>query len=407
MVAVISDFTKLEDENYYSYIWRLDNLIRSGKYQNWKEITPMVNKELFDDDESQYRDESAYRKACKYARDFKDAGIFNSDDDYIKELQVQKRELEKERKKIQTEKIEYNKWLREDARDELITEKICDAIRTLPSLSIPEYIQPIHNTKAYCLVFGDEHYGVSFEIKDLFGNIINSYSPEIFENRMWDLFRQTVEIIQKEQVDTLNVYSMGDFSDGVLRVSQLMKLQCGIVDGTIQYANFITNWLNELTKFVQVKFQMTDGNHTELRMLGQPKGTFTEENMGKVVREFIKVRLNNNPNFTFIENPTGYIYGQLACNTVMGIHGEVKNMERALKDFSAIYGVPIQYLFAGHLHHSKIEEIGINSEVINVPSIVGVDPYSMSLNKTSNASGKLVVFEQIKGKICEYTLKLN
>ena len=46
----ISDFTKLENENYHTYIWRLDQLINSGKYHNWTEITPMVNKELFGDD---------------------------------------------------------------------------------------------------------------------------------------------------------------------------------------------------------------------------------------------------------------------------------------------------------------------------------------------------------------------
>lgn len=325
----------------------------------------------------------------------------------LEELKLLKRELEKERKKIQTERLEYNKWLREEARDEMIAEQICDAITTLPSLDIPKYIEQNHSNREYCLVFGDEHYGMEFELKDLFGNIINAYNPEIFEERMWTLFNKTVEIIQKENISTLHIYSMGDFSDGVLRVSQLMKLRCGVVDGTIQYANFITNWLNELTKYVRVKFQMTDGNHTELRQLGQPKGTFTEDNMGKVVKEFIKVRLQDNENFTFIENPTGYIYGQLACNTVLGIHGEVRNMEKALRDFSSIYGVPIQYLFAGHLHHSRSEEVGINQEVINVPSIVGVDPYALSLNKTSNAAGKLVVFDQLEGKVCEYTLKLN
>ena len=213
--------------------------------------------------------------------------------------------------------------------------------------------------------------------------------------------------VQKENIDTINVFSMGDFSDGCLRVSQLMKLRYGIVDGTIKYADFICNWLNELTKYTRVKFQMTNGNHTELRMLGQQKGTFTEDNMGKVVSEFIKTRLKDNDNFTFIENPTGYIYAQLACHTILGIHGEVKNMENAIKEFSKIYSIPIDYLLAGHLHHSRIEEVGINSEVINVPSIVGVDPYSLSLNKTSNASGKLLVFEQTKGKVCEYTLKLN
>ena len=322
-------------------------------------------------------------------------------------MRIEQQKLEKEKIKIQTEKLEYNRWKREEARDELIMEKIYTAIVSLPLLNIPEYIEPIHNTYAYALVFGDEHYGTELEIKDLFGNVINSYSPEIFEERMWDLFNQTIEIIQKENVDTLNVFSMGDFVDGCLRVSQLMKLRYGVVDGTIKYANFICNWLNELTRYVRVKFQMTNGNHSELRMLGQSKGTFTEDNMGKVVSELIKTRLKDNPNFTFVENPTGFIYAQLACHTVLGCHGEVKNAARAIDEFSRVYNFPINYLIMGHKHHTCSEEIGMGCEVLNVGSLIGVDNYSLSLRKTANASAKMFVFEQTKGKVCEYTLKLN
>lgn len=404
----MDDFKKLEGQNFHQYIWAMDELVQSGKYKNWKEITPFVNRELFGDDESQYRDESAYRKAVKYARDFYEAGVFgDGEDEYYKKLQSEKRELQKVKAQVQTEKLEYSRWLREEARDELITEKICDAVASLPSLDIPQYILPVHNSRAYVLAFGDEHYGVEFELKGLFGEILNAYSPEIFENRMWDLFNQTIEIIQKENIDTLNVFSMGDFSDGILRTSQLMKLRYGVVDGTIKYANFISNWLNELTKYARVIYQSTDGNHTELRMLGAPKGTFTEDNMGKVVSEFIKTRLKDNPNFTYIENPTGYIYAELAGCPALGIHGEVKNMVNAIREFSSIYKINIQYLFAGHLHHNKIEEVGVNQEVINLGSIIGIDDYSLSLRKTSNASAKLLIFEQSKGKVCEYTLKLN
>lgn len=404
----MNDFKKLENENYHQYIWRMDGLVQSGKYTNWKEITPFVNEELFGDDESQYRDESAYRKAVKYARDFKEAGVFgDNEDEYYKKLQIEKREIQKVKTQIQTEKLEYSRWLREEARDELITEKICDAVSSLPPLDIPQHIYPTHNSHAYALVFGDEHYGVEFELKGLFGDILNAYSPEIFEKRMWNLFNQTIEVVRRENVDILNVFSMGDFSDGILRVSQLMKLRYGVVDGTIKYADFISNWLNELTRYVQVRYQSTNGNHTELRMLGQPKGTFTEDNMGKVVVEFIKTRLKDNPNFTYIENPTGYIYEELAGCPVLGIHGEVKNMSNAIKEFSSIYGIHIQYLLAGHLHHNKVEEVGVNQEVINIGSIIGVDSYSLSLRKTSNASAKLLVFEQDKGKICEYIFKLN
>lgn len=386
----------------------MDELVQSGKYKNWKEITPFVNRELFGDDESQYRDESAYRKAVKYARDFYEAGVFgDNEDEYYKKLQNEKRELQKVKVQVQTEKLEYSRWLREEARDELIAEKICDAISSLPPLEIPQHIPFAHNSRAYALVFGDEHYGVEYELKGLFGDILNAYSPEIFEKRMWDLFDQTIEVVQKEDIDVLNVFSMGDFGDGILRVSQLMKLRYGVVDGTIKYADFISNWLNELTKYVRVKYQSTNGNHTELRMIGAPKGTFTEDNMGKVVSEFIKARLKDNPNFEYIENPTGYIYAELVGSPILGIHGEVKNMSNAIKEFSSIYGIHIKYLLAGHLHHNKSEEVGVNQEVINIGSIIGIDSYSLFLRKTSNASAKLLVFEQDRGKTCEYTFKLN
>lgn len=404
----MNKFEKLESENFHQYIWRMDELVQSGKYKNWKEITPFVNRELFGDDESQYRDESAYRKAVKYARDFYEAGVFgDNEDEYYKKLQNEKRELQKVKVQVQTEKLEYSRWLREEARDELIAEKICDAISSLPPLEIPQHIPFIHNSRAYALVFGDEHYGVEYELKGLFGDILNAYSPEIFEKRMWNLFDQTIEVVQKEDIDVLNVFSMGDFGDGILRVSQLMKLRYGVVDGTIKYADFISNWLNELTKYVRVKYQSTNGNHTELRMIGAPKGTFTEDNMGKVVSEFIKIRLKDNPNFEYIENPTGYIYAELVGSPILGIHGEVKNMSNAIKEFSSIYGIHIKYLLAGHLHHNKSEEVGVNQEVINIGSIIGIDSYSLFLRKTSNASAKLLVFEQDRGKTCEYTFKLN
>ena len=403
---------KEDNENTNEYIWRMCDYKDKGLLDlNWEQVGELINKELFGSDEELYRTSSAYRKPYQYAKDFYDdvfkKRMYSDDNETIKKMDDLKRDIQKERIKLNTTRVEYNKWLRENARDELIVEEICKSISNLSPLEKPAYIQNKYSTKEYCLVFGDEHYGTEFELTDLLGNIINSYSPEIFEKRMWDLFYQVIDIIKKEDINTLNVYSMGDFSDGCLRVSQLMKLRYGVIDGTIKYANFISNWLNELTKYVRIRFQMTDGNHTELRMLGQPKGTFVEDNMGKIVKEFIKIRLEDNNNFTFIENPTGYIYDNLAGNVILGIHGETRSLEKTLKDLSAIYNTQIKYLFAGHLHHSKLEEIGINSEVINIPSIIGIDPYALSLNKASNASAKLFIFEEGKGRTCEYTFKLN
>lgn len=315
----------------------------------------------------------------------------------------------KERIKTQTEKIEMNRWVRELSRDEMITQYMVDAIQKLEPLKIPEYIAPKHNNKSYLLAFADAHYGIEYEIKDLFGNVINAYSPEIFEERMWDLLNQTVEIVLDNKIDELNVWELGDGLQGILRLnSQLMKLRYGIIDSSILYANFLAEWLNELSNYVRIKFQMvTDSNHNQLRICNAPKNAFPEENMSKSMLVLIKERLKNNPNVVVVENPTGMNYSLMSTYQVLGCHGEVKNHVNAVKDFSVALGTPLDYVIGAHIHHSKSEEVGVNSESISIRSIIGVDPYGMSLNKVSNAGASLLVFEQGRGKTVEYSLKLN
>lgn len=382
----------------------------------WTTIADLLNEEL-----GLAHDESTYRRRYKQLlqRQLEDVEEEEKDknagatyekvqDPALTAFQLKKMDLEREKRKLQTEKLELSRWLRESARDELIVEKIQEAIRTLAPLEFPkEKITSNPNDKSYLLCYGDEHAGVSFKIVDPFGYTINEYSFEIFEKRMWELLERTIEIIEKENIKVLHVFSLGDYTDGVIRVSQLRKLEYGAVESTVLYSRFITEWLNELTKHVHVVYQQVEGNHSEQRLLGQPKGTFKEENLGLIVREFIKIRLADNVNFKFIENPTGNIFAHLSTHTVMAVHGDgVKNMEKTLKDYSSMYGVPIQYFICGHLHHSRTEEIGRNQEVINVPSIIATDPYSESLRKTSDPAAKLLVFEQLRGLIAEYRLKL-
>jgi len=399
---------KLSEENEDQYIWKVGQAKDAGLIDStWEELTPRLNTEL-GIDETEWRGSSAFRKAYRwmqraYDNVFRQNGFIGVQGD---ELDVKKREVEKATIKLRTEKLEYNKWLREEARDEMICEKICSEIKANNSLVAPDPIIVDKPSRSAVLAFGDEHYATEFTIYGLYGEILNSYSPEIFEQRMWELFYQTVEIIQKEDLTTLYVFALGDFTDGILRCSQLMKLRYGVIEGTVRYANFIAHWLNELTRYVKVKYQMVYGNHSELRMLGQPKGTFKEENTGMFVREMIRTYLENNPNFEMTINPTGLIFDNIEGLNVLGIHGEVKNMENAIKDFSNTYNTNIQILLGGHMHHYKAETVGVNKDVINVPSIIGIDDYSMSLNKTSNPGAVLFCIEENKGVTLEYKIKL-
>lgn len=405
----MTELHRLPGENEEQFIWRLGRAKDSGELDmDWEEVANIINRE-FRANEDEYRVSSAYRKPYQQAKRFYESGVFESltGDEYVERIRESTRELEKEKIKVQTEKLELYRWKREDARDELMAEKFIAAMLQMPEVIFPEYkCDCVFGSRSAVLAFGDEHYGADLRILGLRGEVINEYSPEIFEERMQNLLTQTIDTVKREQITDLHVFSMGDFTDGILRVGQLMKLRYGVIEGTVKYANYITYWLNELSKHVTVHYQMVFGNHSELRFFNQKKGSFSDENTGLFVRELIKARLDGNPNFSMTVNPTGLIFDTIEGYNILGIHGEVRNMETALKDFSMTYSTPIDILIGGHMHHYKGETVGVDKEVVNVPSIIGIDSYAISLNKTSRPGATFLVIEEGKGISIEYKIKL-
>lgn len=401
---ILNNYKRFENETDEELIYRITG--EKEQIGSWQSVANILNELLGTEyTESKFRKQRQAFNKMLAANQSK----FADSDAQLKEIEIQKRELEKEKVKLRTEKLEYSRWLREDARDELITEKIVEAIEKLQPLKLPEYIRPLHSNNSYLLCFADCHYSIEFSIKDLFGNIINEYSPKIFEKRMWDLFNQIIELVQEKHINELNIWELGDGIQGLLRLnSQLMQLRYGVIDSAVNYGHFLANWLNELSKHVRIKFQMVmDSNHNQLRLVNAPKNAFVDENMSKVIMLAIKLELSNNPNITIIENPTGLNFGQFSTYQVLGIHGEVKNLSKALDNYSRAYQTPISYIIGAHVHHVLSNEVGINQEAISIRSMIGVDPYGMSLPATSNAGASLFEFDQLKGLICEHRLKVD
>ena len=222
-------------------MWRINkDYIKTGKVKNWKEITPIINEQLRND-ESEYRDESAYRKPVQYAEAFYE-DVFSKmmGDKYLEELRIQQRETKKERVKLQTEKLEYNKWVREDARDEMFEEKTIEAIKKYGSFSNPPTIIPkVHNKREGILCIADAHFGKEFKIYGLFDEVINEYSPEIFYSRMEQIYNDTLEIVEKEKLNTIHVYNLGDHVEGFIRNNQLWSLRWGVVDSGVIFGNYM------------------------------------------------------------------------------------------------------------------------------------------------------------------------
>ena len=279
----------------------MDELIQSGKYKNWKEIAPFVNRELFGEDEDQYRDESAYRKAVKYARDFYEAGVFGIEDEYYRKLEEQCRELEKQRQKLYATKTEYTRQVRQQSRFELFYENVANEVKELIA---PEFIGLDYSTndKEYIISIADIHAGANFITET------NKYSFEEITNRFNKLLNYSINFVCEHQVSGIKVLCLGDDVQGILRLSDLQLNESSVVKATVFVAKTIANFLNELSKYCYIEYyHCPTSNHSQLRPLGTKASEVASEDVEYIICNYIKDVLVNNDRITVNTN-FGYEY---------------------------------------------------------------------------------------------------
>lgn len=399
-----------QDESLDQYLIRLGDSLSLYEL-NWNQVAELMNSqpEVEDDySESKYRkDYSSYLKWKDYI-----TVRVTDGDDYLSEIKDAALDLKKERIKVQAEKLELNKLVREQARAELLEEKIIEAINYRPTISVPNIIiKDVSKKKDILFPVADMHDGVHFTLKGWEDEILNEYSPEILEKRMWNLLEEFVAVNDLHKINHVTLPNLGDSIDGILRMSQLMSLKLGVTDSAIHFAEFMSQWLNELTKYALVDYYSIQGNHDQMRMLSGKRDEFPHENAQKWITKLIQANLKSNDKIK-VHPCKEFMYIDILGTKVLGVHGEnEKNLENSIKDYVLTYGKQVHLLLSGHLHHAHEKTIGMSGmrdiEHVQVPAIIGIDDYSLKLKKTSNAGAKIMIIEENLGRTITHNIKLR
>lgn len=334
------------------------------------------------------------RKACQpknygsYAvyKAFKDNESNLSEEDIKKRYQT-KLDIQK----LRDENTSLNEKLRVISRKENIVELIKLSYSDLKPIEVPER-QLNYNSNVIAIGgIADAHFGKDIVINSFNNEPLNVYNEEVFYSRMWNLLDAYVETINEEKLNKIYFFDLGDAIEGILRLSSLQVIKYGIVESTVKYAQFMATWLNELSKYVEVDYYGNLGNHSEIRPLGTKAGEFSKENMEIIITEFLKAYLVNNDRVSI--KPNSQIqYVNIDGFRVLATHGQNEsNLVSSVTSYKDIYDVKVDLMISGHLHNSKMETASLNTKVIQFPSIVGIDDYSMKLKKTAKAEGKLIL----------------
>lgn len=316
-----------------------------------------------------------------------------------------------ERQKMRDLTRQVNDIYRSESRSELLRETISDAIANLPQLAI--HTSPISHSgeKTVVVSIGDLHYGAKIKVEGLMGETINEYNSEIFEKRMCKLLAEIVDICDKEDVGFVSVFFVGDLIDGMLRQSQLMKLQYGMVESTIRLSEFLSQWLNALSVRADVSVYAVSGNHSEIRPLGSKKGQFDDENLEKIVMWYLAERLRENKSITIQSDVKKMNLVNIRGFNFLLMHGDgEKKIEQIARDTINLYGEHIDFFVCGHKHREQEIPSGMtsdgNSVVIRVPSICGTDTFANSKGYGGRPGAVVTVIEQNYGRRCVYPIQL-
>lgn len=390
------EYKRFENEAEDSYILRICEMKQTQGW-TWQDIADILNDAL-----GHNFDESRYRKQYKSYSKMLEANedkIF-TDDEYLKKIQAEKMDLEKERQKLYATKVEMQRVVRQNSRFELFYENVRDAISALPMPMI-KYTdnKRFLLSKEYLLTIADIHCGAQFDLPT------NNYSIEECERRFGVLLNDIADYVQRNQISRLNVVSLSDDIQGILRVSDLQLNETSVVEATVVVSRLIANFLNELSAFCSIEYYHTpNSNHSQIRPIGTKASELATEDLEYIIGNYITDLLRNNTRVHVHTNfGCDYIEIPIFDYNIIALHGHtIKNYETALKDLSALHRKMYDFVIVGHMHNAKQisgnENGGYDTEVLMCPSFQGTDPFAFNkLGKSAKAACKMFIFDSVYG----------
>lgn len=401
-----SDFVKQDGENYFQYLWRLDNLIRSGKYKNWKDITTYVNKELFGDDIDKYRDESAYRKSVKYARDFYEAGVFEqfTDDKYLKELQLQKQELEKQKVKVRDERNELRRTIREEARKESYKEQVLRCISEYDCQPLlydeDKKFNGVLNTDNDLIIsMTDLHTGIEID------NYFNKFNEDVFRDRLNQYLDKVFEVQLRHGSENAYVI-LSELVSGIIHNELRIENNQNLIEQFLTATNYISQFLSELSyKFNTVNVYMCPGNHS--RISPKKEDSLKGENIDHLAIPFLEAKLQNFNNIEFHKNDIEESVAMFSVrgNTVMASHGDKDSPSNVVQKFTLMFGIRPSLIYLGHRHTNGMSTV-YDVKVIQSGALSGSDSYCMD-KRLRNKPEQTISVVTKDGLECLYDVKFK
>ena len=395
-----------EGETENQYIWRIGQMIDAGQIDNWKTIAPILNKQLRND-ETEYRDESAYRKKYQYAKMFyEDVFSKRESDEYLQELEEQKIELKKERVRLQDERTNKNKNIRIEARVEQKLDYLEKIIANQGKIDYkplsPEQRQNVQmkSDNDLIVMLSDLHIGQNF------ASAWGRYNLEVAKDRMEEYLNKIIEIKDRHRSENCFISLQGDMISNSIHKSIAITNRENVIEQVIEASEMVTSFIAELSKhFNHITVASVAGNHSRI---DKKEDALKDERLDTIIEWYAKRKLEALDNIEFIDAFDNTITSFVVRGKhYISCHGDYDSMnQNGLAKLSMMIGYFPYCVLLGHKHFPATTEIN-GIKMVQSGSMPGSgDDHTIELRLSGKPSQTVLVCNK-DGIECNYTVELE
>lgn len=257
----MNEFKKLDNETEEQYLWKIGQLVDSGKIDSWASVNDIINKEL-GIDEDKWRDESSFRKRYQAAKKFYD-GCFSKmeTEEYQKKLDVINRELARNTIKLRDQRRSWNKQNYIDGRFEEVMDIIEERLDNFAKVDFAPHPSPtVDGEDSMIICLSDLHIG------QCFSSYFGEFNSDIAKVRLQKYMSELLKLAKLNKVKNAYVCMLGDNISNSLHKTIEVSNKENVIDQLKLSIEYITSFCYELTKhFENVYFASASGNHSRLQ----------------------------------------------------------------------------------------------------------------------------------------------
>lgn len=311
-------------------------------------------------------------------------------DHYLKEIAVQKQELEKERQRFYDQRREYKKLIRNDGRYAYMLDYIAKAAERVADQNRNEFAElekPVARSNEYSgeavLVLNDWHYGM------ICNNIYNCYDTDICVERLQEITAKAIEAMTLHKPKALNVLLLGDAVHGAIHTSARVASEELVADQLMQVAELIAQCIETLAQYVpEIRVYATYGNHA--RVVANKDDSIHRDNFERLIPWWLHHRLYRTDNvYVQPERDDEFIYFEADGVNIVATHGDLDKIENVPRLFPALFP-KVDLVIMGDKHHAEeVEELGVTAIIAD--ALCGSDDYANG-KRLYSSPGQVMIF---------------